>query len=102
MTQPGPFKYFMTSPEIIRMAVMMYVRFPLSLRNVEDLLHERGVEISYETVRFWWHRCGPFFAAEIRKRRIDGMKPRHWRWHSDEMFVKINGERRSLWRALDH
>jgi len=53
---------------------MMYVRFPISLREVEDLLHERGVEISHETVRFWWHRFGPSFASEIRKRRIDGMK----------------------------
>lgn len=51
-----PFKYFKTSPEIIRMAVMLYIRFPLSLRNVEDLLHERSVEISHETVRFWWRR----------------------------------------------
>jgi putative transposase len=53
MTKPSPFKWFKTSPEIIRLAVMLYVRFPLSLRNVEDLLHERGVEISHETVRFW-------------------------------------------------
>jgi putative transposase len=102
MTKPNPFKYFKTSPEIIRLAVMMYVRFPLSLRNVEDLLHERGVEISHETVRFWWHRFGPMFAAEIRKRRIDGMKSSHWRWHLDEVFVKINGERHYLWRAVDH
>jgi putative transposase len=50
MTKPSPLKWFKTSPEIIRLAVMMYVRFPLSLRNVEDLLHERGVEISHETV----------------------------------------------------
>ena len=48
---------------------MMYVRFPLSLRNVEDLLHERGVDISHETVRFWWNRFGPMFAAEIRRKR---------------------------------
>ena len=81
---------------------MLYVRFPLSLRNVEDLLHERGVEISHETVRFWWHRFGPMFAAEIRKRRIEGMKSSQWRWHLDEMFVKINGERHYLWRAVDH
>jgi putative transposase len=74
MTKPNPFKWFKTSPEIIRLAVMLYVRFPLSLRNVEDLLHERGVEISHETVRFWWHRFGPMFAAEIRKRRIEGMR----------------------------
>ena len=54
---------------------MMYVRFPLSLRNVEDLLHERGIEISHETVRFWWHRFGPLFAAEIRKRRAFLLEP---------------------------
>jgi putative transposase len=82
---------------------MLYIRFPLSLRNVEDLLHERGVEISHETVRFWWHRFGPMFAAEIRKRRIEGMKSSpQWRWHLDEVFVKINGERHYLWRAVDH
>ena len=49
---------------------MMYVRYPLSLRNVEDLLAERGIDISHETVRFWWNRFGPMFAAEIRKRRV--------------------------------
>ena len=102
MTKSNPFKGFQSSPEIIRLAVMLYVRFPLSLRNVEDLLHERGVEISHETVRFWWHRFGPMFAAEIRKRRIEGMKSSQWRWHLDEMFVKINGERHYLWRAVDH
>jgi len=102
MTKPDPFKYFKTSREVIRLAVMMYVRFPLSLRNVEDLLHERGVEISHETVRFWWHRFGPLFAAEIRKRRVEGMKSSHWRWYLDEVFVKINGERHYLWRAVDH
>ena len=96
MTKPSPFKYFKTSPEIIRLAVMMYVRFPLSLRNVEDLLHERGVDICHETVRFWWHRFGPIFASEIRKRRIEGMRSSHWRWHLDEVFVKINGERHYL------
>jgi len=102
MTKREPFKYFHSSHEIIRLAVMLYVRFPLSLRNVEDLMHERGVEISHETVRFWWHRFGPLFAAEIRKRRIEGMKPSHWRWHLNEMFVKIDGERHYLWRAVDH
>jgi putative transposase len=70
MTKRSPFRYFKTSPEIIRLAVMMYVRFPLSLRNVEDLLHECGIDISYETVRFWWNRFGPLFAAEIRKKRV--------------------------------
>ena len=70
MTKHSPFRYFKTSPEIIRLAVMLYVRFPLSLRNVEDLLHERGIEISHETVRFWWNRFGPMFAAEIRRNRV--------------------------------
>ena len=102
MSKPDPFKGFHSSPEIIRLAVMLYVRFPLSLRNVEDLLHERGVDISHETVRYWWHRFGPMFAAEIRKRRIEGMKSSRWRWHLDEVFVKINGERHYLWRAVDH
>ena len=85
----NPFRYFKTSPEIIRLAVMMYVRFPLSLRNVEDLLHERGIEVSHETIRFWWNRVGPIFAAEIRKKRMDRMRAfSGWRWHLDEMFVK--------------
>ncbi len=93
MTICSPFRYFKTSPEIIRLAVMMYTRFPLSLRNVEDLLHERGIEICHETVRFWRHRFGPMFAAEIRRRRVEGMRSSRWRWHVDEVFVKINGER---------
>jgi putative transposase len=63
MTKRSPFRYFKTRPEIIRLAVMMYVHFPLSLRNVEDLLHERGIDISSEAVRFWWNRFGPLFAA---------------------------------------
>lgn len=65
----NPFRYFKTSPGAIRLAVMMYVRFPLSLRNVEDLLHKRGVDVSRDTVRFWWNRFGPMFAAEIRRKR---------------------------------
>ncbi|MDH3668423.1 MAG: IS6 family transposase [Paracoccaceae bacterium] len=103
MNKPNPFRYFKTSPEIIRLAEMMYVGFPLSLRNVEDLLHERGVEISHETVRFWWNRFGPMFAAEIRRKRVDHMRAfSGWRWHLDEVFVKINGERHYLWPAVDH
>ena len=102
MTKRSPFRYFKTSPEIIRLAVMLYIRFPLSLRNVEDLLHERGIDVSYETIRFWWNRFGPMFAAEIRKRRVQGMRSSRWRWHLDEVFVKINGETHYLWRAVDH
>mgnify|MGYP001031016207 CR=1 FL=1 len=71
MTKDNPFKYFRTSHEIIRLAVMMYVRFPLSLRNVEDLLHEPGIDIRYESVPFWWIRFGPMFAAEIRTKRAE-------------------------------
>ena len=100
---PTPFRYFNSSPEVIRLVVMMYVRFPLSLRNVEDLLHQRGIEISHETVRFWWNRFGPMFAAEIRRKRVDRMRSyTHWRWHLDEVYVKINGEMHYLWRAVDH
>ena len=73
MTRRFPLRYFKTSSEFVRLAVKMYIRFPLSLRNVEDLLHERGVEVSHETVRSWWHRFGPLSAAEIRKRRVEGM-----------------------------
>ena len=103
MTKHSPFRYFKTSPEIIRLAVMLYVRFPLSLRNVEDLLHERGIEVSHETVRFWWNRFGPMFAAEIRRNRVSRMRSySNWQWHLDEVFVKINGETHYLWRAVDH
>ena len=98
----SPFRYFKTSPEIIRLAVMMYVRFPLSLRNVEDLLHERSINICHETIRYWWNRFGPMFAAEIRKRRVQSHAYSNWRWHLDEVFVKINGETHYLWRAVDH
>jgi putative transposase len=82
---------------------MMYIRFPLSLRNVEDLLHERGIDICHETVRYWWNRFGLLFAKEIRKKRLHP-NPNHsnWKWHLDEVFVKINGETHYLWRAVDH
>jgi putative transposase len=72
--KPNPFRYFKTSPEIICLAVMLYVRFPLSLRNVEDLLPERGIDVSHETVRLWWNRFGPIFAAEIRRLRVNRMR----------------------------
>ncbi len=99
----NPFRYFKTSPEIIRLTVMMYVRFPLSLRRVEDLLHERGIDISYETVRVWWNRFGPMFANEIKRKRSASMHGlTQWRWHLDEVFVRINGETHYLWRAVDH
>ena len=96
------FRYFNSSPEIIHLTVMMYIRYPLSLRQVEDLLHERGVDICHETVRFWWNRFGPMFAAEIRKRRVNSHSYSRWRWHLDEVFVRIHGETHYLWRAVDH
>ena len=100
---PNPFRCFNSSPEVIRLVVMMYVKYPLSLRNVEDLLHERGIDVCHETVRFWWNRFGPMFAAEIRRKRVQRMRAfTHWRWHLDEIYVKISGEMRYLWRAVDH
>ena len=90
---PSPFRRFNSSPEVIRLVVLMYVRFPLSLRNVEDLLFERGIDLSHETIRFWWNRFGPTFAREVRQCRVSYMRGfHHWRWHLDEVFVKINGE----------
>ncbi len=99
----NPFRYFNSSPEVIRLAVMMYIRYPLSLRQVEDLLFERGIDICHETVRFWWNRFGPLFAAEIKKKQSADLRffPQ-WRWHLDEAFVKINGQTHYLWRAVDH
>src|SRR5450432_1016966 len=100
---PNPFRYFNSSPEVIRTAVLMYVKYPLSLRNVEDLLAERGIDISHETVRQWWNRFGPMFAAQIRKKRIQARRGMpEWRWHLDEVFVKINGQLHYLWCAVDH
>jgi putative transposase len=99
----NPFRYFNRSREVIRLVVMIYVRYPVSLRNVEDLLAERGIDISHETVRFLWNRFGPIFAAEIRKKRVARMRGYpQWHWHPDEAFVKVNGKLCYLWRAVDH
>ena len=99
----SPFRYFNSSPEVIRLVVMMYVKYPLSLRNCEDLLFERGIDICHETVRFWWNRFGPMFAAEIKRKRSSALRQHtQWRWHLDEVYVKINGEMHYLWRAVDH
>ena len=85
------------------MVVMLYVRYPLSLRNVEDLLFERGVDLCHETVRLWWNRFGPMFAADIRRQRVSRMRGfRQWKWHLDEMYVRLNGEMVYLWRAVNH
>ena len=70
--------------------------------KVSELLLERGIDICHEAVRCWWNRSVPLFAGEIRNRRIQGRNYSSWRWHLDEVFVRINGERYYLWRAVDH
>lgn len=98
----NPFRWFDSSLEVIRLVVLMYVRYPLSLRNVEDLLAERGIDICHETVRLWWNGFGPMFAAEIRRKRVHHMRAyTPWRWHLDEVYVRINSEMRYRWRAVD-
>ena len=90
----SPFRYFNSSPEVIRLV--------LSLRNVEGLLFERGIDVCHETVRLWWNRFGPLFAGDVRRQRVSRMRGfRPWRWHLDEMYVRLNGEQVYLWRAVD-
>jgi transposase-like protein len=84
-------------PEVIQQAVWLYLRFSLSFRDVEDLLAERGITVSYETVRRWVNHFGPLIAADLRKRRP---KP-HTTWHLDEVYLKIDGRMIYLWRAVD-
>ena len=96
----NPFRYFNSSPEVIRFAVMLYVRYPLSLRQVEDLLFERGIEICYETVRYWWNRFGPLFAAEIRKHHVHHGSYSNWRWHLDEVVATKRRDREAALRFL--
>src|ERR1039458_8855999 len=83
-------------PEIIQQAIWLYLRFTLSFRDVEDLLAERGIAVSYETVRRWVNHFGPIIAADLRKRRP---KP-HTTWHLDEAYLKIDGRMVYLWRAV--
>jgi putative transposase len=84
-------------PEIIHQGIWLYLRFTLSFRDVEDLLAERGIVVSYETVRRWVNYFGPLIAAELRKRRP---KPDSV-WHLDEVYLKIDGRMMYLWRAVD-
>ena len=100
MSTENILKRFNSSPEVIRLAVMYYLRYPLSFRQVEVILSERGIDICHETIRFWVNRFGPPFAKHIRGKRKDNYS--NYRWHLDEMFVKINGENFLLWRAVDH
>jgi putative transposase len=84
-------------PEVIHQAIWLYLRFTLSFRDVEDLLAERGIAVSYETVRRWVNHFGPMIAAHLRKRRP---KP-HATWHLDEVYLRIDGQMVYLWRAVD-
>ena len=72
------------------------------MRQVEDILFERGIDICHETLRYGWDRFAPVFAGDIRRRRVDRRDWSNWRWHLDEVFVRINGEMHDLWRAVDH
>jgi len=84
----SPIRYFNSSADVIRL--------------VEDLLFGRGIDICHETVRLWWNRFGPLFAADVRRQRVGGMRGfRQWKWHLDEAYVKINGETHYPWRAVD-
>ena len=83
--------------EVIRYAVWLYFRFTLSLRDVEELLAQRGIEVSREAIRCWVNKFGPLIAANIRRRRVSPTG----RWHLDEVVVKIKGRRMWLWRAVD-
>src|SRR5437588_7451555 len=84
-------------PDLIQRSVWLYFRFTLSVRDVEDLLAEHGIKVSYETIRQWVMRFGPAIARDLRSRR-----PRpHGQWHLDEMFVSIGGKWMYLWRAVD-
>ncbi|MEE1876849.1 IS6 family transposase [Altererythrobacter litoralis] len=95
--KPISFKRHRFPPDVIRYAVWLYFRFTLSLRDVEDLLAQRGIDVSYETVRCWADKFGPVIASNIRKKRgrADCV------WHLDEMVVKIGGQRMFMWRAVD-
>ncbi len=95
--QHSPYRGHRFPPEIICHAVWLYLRFTLSFRDVEELLAERGLDISYETIRRWVLKFGPQFARELRRRRTRPSSV----WHLDEMVIRIGGERFWLWRALD-
>jgi putative transposase len=94
---PISFKRHRFPPDVIRYAVWLYFRFTLSIRDVEDLLAQRGIEVSREAVRCWVNKFGPLIAANLRRRR----SPPTGRWHLDEMVVRIGGRRMYLWRAVD-
>ncbi len=89
--RPISYKRHRFPPEVIRQAVWLYFKFTLSLRDVEEVLAERGIDLTYETVRCWAEKFGRAIAANIRRSR----------WHLDEMVVRIHGKRMFMWRAVD-
>ena len=95
--QPVSFKRHRFPPDVIRQAIWLYFRFTLSFRDVEEMLAQRGIDVSYETVRCWSLKFGRLFAQNLRRSRP---KPTG-RWHLDEMAAKIRGKRMWLWRAVD-
>jgi putative transposase len=99
---PSPFHRFNSSPEVIPPGGADVRSFSLVTAECRRLPFERGIDVCHETVRFWWNRFGPMFAAGIRRQRVSGMRGfRHWKWHLDEVYVKNNGETHYLWRAVD-
>ena len=95
--KPLSFKRHRFPGEVIRHAVWLYFRFNLSFRDVEELMAQRGIDVSYETIRCWTIKFGPLIARRLKKRRV----PPTGRWHLDEMVCKIGGRRMYLWRAVD-
>lgn len=95
--KPVSYKRHRFPKDVIRQAVWLYFRFTMSFRDVEDLLAERGIDVSYETIRAWTIKFGRAIASELRRRRT----PPTGRWHLDEMVVKIGGRRMWMWRAVD-
>ncbi len=94
---PISYKRHRFPPDVIRLGIWLYYRFTLGLRDVEDLLAERGIDVTYETVRCWANKFGPAIAANIRRRRCRSDSV----WHLDQMVVRIGGKRMYMWRAVD-
>ena len=91
------YRGFCFPPEVIAHAVFLYHRFPLSLQDVEDLLAQRGIAVSYETIRRWCRRFGPHYVRNVRRQRPTAGD----HWLLDEVFLQIQGRRQYLWRAID-
>ena len=97
MTKSVSYKRHRFPPQIIAHAVWLYFRFPLSLRLVEEMLLERGIVVSYETIRRWGKKFGPAYARRLRRKRPSP----HDVWHLDEVVISIAGKKHWLWRAVD-